>query len=258
MLVRYVRIYKGIPRLSRSHHFSRKVAVFIREPVSLHCTMETEYEDLRFFRYGNTRCAIGSKPIFNFIGVPVVNIVGIVMFSTDMTQITYSKDLVYPLSTKTRNKNWTVFQHGEKMLLHTDTTPTLRIMELTYVDGSFKISPYVERTDLPWKSICTKYTMRGTSNWIQYEGQYMTVLHFQDRSRGVWPPLYRSVLAVFNSSFDLVLHSNALCLLDTCHYIQFVTHLECNNGILSFGLGDTDVRCHFVEIHLSDIQMIES
>ena len=129
ILVRYVRIYKGIPRLSRSRHFCRKVAVFIREPLSLHCIIDTQYEDLRFFRYGNTRCAIGSKPIFNYIGLPVVNIVGIVMFSKDMKQITYSKDLVYPLSTKTRNKNWTVFQHGENMLMHTDTTPTLRIRD---------------------------------------------------------------------------------------------------------------------------------
>jgi hypothetical protein len=37
---------------------------------------------------------------------------------------------------------------------------------------------------------------------------------------------------------------------------QFVTHIEQKDGILSFGVGNTDVRCHFVDINLNDIKWI--
>lgn len=170
----------------------------------------------------------------------------IMELSGDASRLERTSFLEIPAELGTTNKNWTVFEHQGRWLVHTHSWPDLRLFQLEHSEGAdigpgksgWRLGKEVARVDTDQFFTGLRVGsdpvthVRGTSNWLRTnQATYLTVLHFAQPQRNRFPGgclgrIYRSVFVEFDAeSFQPVARTEGLCFGHDCQTVQFASSL---------------------------------
>jgi hypothetical protein len=170
----------------------------------------------------------------------------IMELSGDASRLERTSFLEIPAELGTTNKNWTVFEHQGRWLVHTHSWPALRLFQLEHSQGTdlgpdkkdWRLGKEVARVDTGTFFSGVRVGsqpvahVRGTSNWLRTNQEtYLTVLHFAHPQRNSFPggclgKTYRSLFVEFDAeTFEPVARTEGLCFGHECQNVQFASSL---------------------------------
>jgi hypothetical protein len=166
--------------------------------------------------------------------------------NSDASKLERESLVSIPAELGTLNKNWTAFEHQGRWLVHTHSSPELRLFQLEH-DAGCDLGP--GKTGWRLGKECVRIRtesffsglkvgsepvahIRGTSNWLRTkQDTYLTVLHFAHQHPRKFPggclgKIYRSVFVEFDAeTFEPVARTDGLCFGHECQNVQFASAL---------------------------------
>lgn len=168
--------------------------------------------------------------------------------------IEFSSLFMEAIPSKTHNKNYSLVQkvNANEFIINTDAVPL--IIGKLHLDTARLDLVAVHKTSF-------LSDVRCTSDWVPYNGQWLTVFHRNDPGTKYKPVRrYNSYFVSFDkSSYKPLAMTKALCLDKEPHYrIQFASSMYWENDALfvEFGAADTYVAKVKVDLEWLSIHLI--
>jgi hypothetical protein len=168
-------------------------------------------------------------------------------------RVDYNKDDYFKHALKNNiQKNWCPFNHGDDLLLHTDSYPIWRVMKINELGN---MSQIVEHDTTEFFENSKQKIIRCSTSWKSFtEDTYICGLHTKEFSISIIP-IYNTILIEIDKKTLIPIRKTDTICIDSKNHtkVQFLSGIEVDdmNVYLSYGIGDYKVEIiKFTKNHL--------